>query len=61
MLGNAVKFTESGCIRLSSIFSLIVSDPQAYIVTTEFGTLVLGFLIVLSIPSSHLLRDLPIL
>ncbi|KAJ5982276.1 hypothetical protein N7451_012376 [Penicillium sp. IBT 35674x] len=37
MLGNAVKFTESGWIRLSTTFSLAKSDPQTYIVTTEFA------------------------
>ncbi|KAJ5318358.1 hypothetical protein N7476_004778 [Penicillium atrosanguineum] len=37
MLGNAVKFTESGYIRLSTTFSLDESDPQAYIITTEFA------------------------
>ncbi|KAJ6070891.1 hypothetical protein N7467_012210 [Penicillium canescens] len=37
MLGNAVKYTESGYIRLSTTFSLDESDPQAYIVTTEFA------------------------
>ena len=35
MLGNAVKFTESGCIRLSITLSLDKSDPQAYLVMTE--------------------------
>ncbi|KAJ6118296.1 hypothetical protein N7471_013763 [Penicillium samsonianum] len=37
MLGNAVKFTETGYIRLSTTFSLVESDPQAYMVTTEFA------------------------
>jgi osomolarity two-component system sensor histidine kinase TcsA len=37
MLGNAVKFTEAGYIRLSTTCSLVESDPQVYIVTTEFA------------------------
>ncbi|KAJ5253201.1 hypothetical protein N7489_003611 [Penicillium chrysogenum] len=37
MLGNAVKYTESGYIRLSTTFSLVELDPQAYIITTEFA------------------------
>jgi osomolarity two-component system sensor histidine kinase TcsA len=37
MLGNAVKFTESGYIRLSTTLSLDDWDPQSYIVTTELA------------------------
>lgn len=37
MLGNAVKFTESGYIRLSTTFSPDKSDPQAYTITTELA------------------------
>ncbi|KAJ5670791.1 uncharacterized protein N7477_006154 [Penicillium maclennaniae] len=37
MLGNAVKFTESGYIRLSTTFAPSESDPQAYTVTTELA------------------------
>jgi len=36
MLGNAVKFTKSGYIRLSTSFSVDESNAQDYIVTTEF-------------------------
>ncbi|KAJ5984729.1 hypothetical protein N7481_006828 [Penicillium waksmanii] len=37
MLGNAVKFTGSGSIRLATTFSPVKSDPQVYIITTEFA------------------------
>jgi osomolarity two-component system sensor histidine kinase TcsA len=37
MLGNAVKYTESGYIRISNTFSLDESDPQTYKFTTEFA------------------------
>jgi osomolarity two-component system sensor histidine kinase TcsA len=37
MLGNAVKFTESGYIRLSITSSLDNSDPRTYIITSEFA------------------------
>jgi osomolarity two-component system sensor histidine kinase TcsA len=36
-LGNAVKFTESGYIRINTTFSLDESDPNAFIITTEFA------------------------
>lgn len=42
MLGNAVKFTESGYIRISLTCAPDESDPQAYIVRTEFEDTGLG-------------------
>ncbi|KAK5807597.1 hypothetical protein VI817_001855 [Penicillium citrinum] len=35
LLGNAVKFTDSGYVRLSVTCSLDKSDPQIYLITTE--------------------------
>ncbi|KAJ5859692.1 hypothetical protein N7534_004969 [Penicillium rubens] len=37
MLGNSVKFTETGYIRVSTTFSPVESDPETYTVTTEFA------------------------
>jgi osomolarity two-component system sensor histidine kinase TcsA len=37
LLGNAVKFTESGFIRLSTTFSFDEMDPRTYLLTTELA------------------------
>lgn len=42
MLGNAVKFTESGYVRISVSFAPDESDPQACLVRTEFEDTGLG-------------------